>query len=150
MQRKQENMNTSRYILTLALAALAFTCVSALHSAPAPALPSAPLHWQPLDEPGSGGWMVGMRISPHDPKRMLVTGDMLGVGLSVDGGQSWQATYGFKSWEMGDITWHPTDPMTVWVGGVMGPYVSHDGGLHWTEKRNGMPPPPRPGPFRAG
>lgn len=82
-----------------------------------------------------------MRISPHDSKRMLVTGDMLGVGLSTDGGQTWQATYGFKSWEMGDITWHPTDPMTVWVGGVMGPYVSHDGGRHWSEKRNGMPPP---------
>ena len=106
-----------------------------------PASTTAPLRWRPLDEPGNGGWMVGMRISPHDSHRMLVTGDMLGVGLSVDGGQSWQATYGFKSWEMGDITWHPTDPMTVWVGGVMGPYVSHDGGLHWTEKRNGMPPP---------
>ncbi|MDQ2688384.1 MAG: hypothetical protein M3Y28_11020, partial [Armatimonadota bacterium] len=97
------------------------------------------LHWRPLNEPGCGGWMVGMRISPHDPKRMLVTGDMLSAGLSTDGGKTFQTTLGFKTYEMGDVTWHPTDPKTVWVGTVSGPYVSHDGGLHWREKRAGMP-----------
>ena len=110
---------------------------------PRPAASTAvgPLHWEPLHEPGSGGWMVGMRISPHDSGRMLISGDMLGVGLSTDGGRTWVATYGFKSWEMGDLTWHPADPMTVWAGSASGPYVSHDGGVHWSERRAGMPPP---------
>ena len=53
---------------------------------------TASLDWKPLYEPGSGGWMTGMRISPHDSKRILLSGDMLGVGLSTDGGRSWQAT----------------------------------------------------------
>ena len=71
------------------------------------------IHWTPLGEPGSGGWIVGMRFSPLDSRKILVTGDMLGVGLSEDGGASWQSTTGFKSWEMGDATWSPTQPTTV-------------------------------------
>ncbi len=117
------------------------------HNAPTPnaqrptPLPSPLLHWSPLYEPGSGGWMTGMRISPHDSRRMLVSGDMLGVGLSTDGGKSWQATTGFKTWEMGDLTWHPKEPNTVWAGSVSGPYVSYDGGKTWQERREGMPAP---------
>ncbi len=99
------------------------------------------LTWKPLDEPGSGGWMTGMRISPHDSKRILLSGDMLGVGLSTDGGKSWQATTGFKSWEIGDLTWHPKNPDIAWAGTVSGPYVSMDGGHTWQERRVGMPGP---------
>lgn len=127
-------------ICSVVLTGTAFLSGTADAAAPPPSA-GKPLSWRPLDEPGCGGWMVGMRISPHDPNRMLVSGDMLGVGLSTDGGKTWQPTFGFKSYEMADITWHPTDPMTVWVAGVMGPYVSHDGGRNWTEKRVGMPPP---------
>ncbi|MEM6391714.1 MAG: hypothetical protein AAF797_02980 [Planctomycetota bacterium] len=71
---------------------------------------------------------------------MLIGGDILGVGLSTDGGRSWQPTFGFDSWEMGDFSWHPTDPNTVWVGSMSGPYVSHDGGRSWESRRGGMPP----------
>ncbi len=99
------------------------------------------LDWQPLNEPGSGGALTGMRISPHDSKRILLSGDMLGVGLSMDGGLSWQATTGFKSWEIGDLTWHPNDPNIAWAGTASGPYVSMDGGRTWQERRNGMPAP---------
>ncbi len=69
-------------------------------------------------------------------------GDMLGVGLSTDGGKSWQATYGFKCWEMADITWHPTDPMTVWVGGAMAARMSAmTAGATGRRSGMGMPPP---------
>ncbi len=64
---------------------------------------------------------------------------MLGVGLSVDGGRSWQATTGFSSWEINDFTWHPTDAQTVWAGTLSGPYKSTDGGRTWTSKRMGLP-----------
>ena len=57
------------------------------------------IHWTPLGEPGSGGWIVGMRFSPLDSRKLLVTGDMLGVGLSEDGGA------GLACWPMhsGDL-----------------------------------------------
>jgi len=64
---------------------------------------------------------------------------MLGVGLSVDGGRSWQATTGFSSWEINDFTWHPSDAQTVWVGTLSGPYKSTDGGRTWIAKRVGLP-----------
>ncbi len=90
-----------------------------------------------MGEPGSGGAMVDVSVSPADSKRILVSGDMLGVGLSEDGAESWQSTFGFKSWECGSFTWHPSDGKTVWVGMANGPYVSRDGGRTWVEKRGG-------------
>lgn len=100
----------------------------------------AGLHWQPLGEPGSGGAMTALSISPYDSRRLLVAGDMLGDGLSLDGGDSWQGTFGFKSWEMADFSWHPTNSNIVWNGSMNGPYLSTDGGQHWEQKRNGFPP----------
>jgi len=102
---------------------------------------AAEISWKPLCEPGPGGWVTGMRISPHDSQRILVTGDMLGVGLSEDGGESWQPTFGFKSWEMADVTWSLENPEMVWVGSASGPYLSMDGGRNWELRRKGMPEP---------
>lgn len=103
--------------------------------------PGLPLRWRPLMEPGSGGWITSVSVSPHDPQRVLMGGDMLGAGLSLDGGRSWESTFGFASWEIADFTWHPRDPRTVWAGTMSGPYVSHDGGRNWQARRAGMPPP---------
>ncbi len=89
-------------------------------------------------EPGVGGQMTDLAVSPHDPSRVLVSGDMLGVALSLDGGDTWAPTFGFKSWEIAAITWHPTDPNIVWAGTMSGPYLSLDGGLHWQEMREGF------------
>ncbi|MEM7306587.1 MAG: hypothetical protein AAF682_07950 [Planctomycetota bacterium] len=96
--------------------------------------------WRPLGEPSAGGRVTGIAVSPFDNRRVLMSGDMLGVGLSLDGGASWGSTHGFVSWEVGDITWHPTDPRRVWVGTMGGPYLSVDGGLTWSLRRAGMPP----------
>ncbi len=103
-----------------------------------PSLFPLDISWRPLMEPGSGGRMVSLGISPHNPDIVLVGGDMLGVGISYDGGDSWQGCYGFDSWEMADITFHPTDPEIVWIGSMSGPYKSTDGGVNWTSKRSGM------------
>lgn len=100
-----------------------------------------PLRWRPLMEPGSGGWITSVSVSPHDPRRVLLGGDMLGVGLSLDGGRSWGSTSGFASWEIADFTWHPRDPRAVWAGTMSGPYLSRDGGQTWQARRAGMPPP---------
>lgn len=107
----------------------------------APVAFASPLHWTPLNEPGPGGAITSIEVSPHDSKRILVAGDMLGAGLSVDGSKTWQPTFGFPSWELADSTWHPSDPNTVWMGTMSGPCVSHDGGVHWSVRRDGMPAP---------
>jgi photosystem II stability/assembly factor-like uncharacterized protein len=93
--------------------------------------------WTPLGEPGSGGRITGLAISPYDSDRVLVGGDMLGVGLTTDGGATWQATTGFRSWEINDFTW--ADATTVWAGTLSGPYRSTDGGRTWTPQRDGLP-----------
>ncbi|MBA3937696.1 MAG: hypothetical protein H0X38_09555 [Planctomycetes bacterium] len=100
----------------------------------------AGLHWEPLGEPGSGGAITALAVSPHDSRRVLVGGDMLGVGLSVDRGAAWRATFDLPSYEIADFTFHPTEPLTVWVGTMSGPCVSHDGGRHWQNRRAGFPP----------
>ncbi len=97
--------------------------------------------WKPLYEPGSGGRLTSLSVSPHDSNRILCGGDMLGVGISLDRGDSWDVTFGFDSWEMADFTWHPTDPNVVWVASMSGPYKSKDGGVNWESRRKGMPAP---------
>jgi len=96
--------------------------------------------WEPLNEPGAGGWVVSIEVSPHDSQTMLVGGDVLGVGWTNDGGKRWERGVGLTCWEMGDFTWHPTNPKVVWVGSLAGPYESTDGGRTWMPKRNGFPP----------
>ncbi|MCX7967111.1 MAG: YCF48-related protein [Armatimonadetes bacterium] len=98
------------------------------------------LRWQQLYEPGSGGWITSIAASPHEPKRVLMGGDLLGVGLSLNLGESWEPTFGFLSWEVAEFTWHPKNPKVVWVGTMSGPHISVDGGKNWKPMRNGLPP----------
>ncbi len=100
----------------------------------------AVIRWTPLYEPGCGGWLTSVAVSPHNPRHVLLGGDMLGIGLSTDGGDSWQSTFGLPSWEIADFTFHPIHPRTVWVGTMSGPCLSTDGGRHWRLMRTGFPP----------
>ena len=115
--------------LTLAVATTATGSVAA----------TAPLIWAPLHEPSTGGWITSAAVSPHEDNRVLIGGDILGIGLSLDGGHSWSGTYGLRCFEIADFTWHPTDPDVVWVGTLGGPYQSTDGGRNWSCRRTGMP-----------
>jgi len=129
-----------RSLVTLLLAALALVGGSAKHHSAADGNAAPTLQWQALYEPGCGGWVTSVSVSPYDSSRVLVGGDMLGIGLSEDGGNTWQSTFGFKSWEIADFTWHPKDPRVVWVGTMSGPYVSSDAGRNWEPRRTGLPP----------
>ena len=119
----------------VALAAIMFLACVASGAAAA----GKPLHWEPLCEPGSGGAITSLCVSPFDHNRVLVGGDMLGAGLSEDRGEHWQSTFGLTAYEISAFTWHPTEKMTVWAGSMMGPFVSTDGGRNWQSKRKGMP-----------
>jgi photosystem II stability/assembly factor-like uncharacterized protein len=107
------------------------------------ALCAEPIHpqWDPLNEPGVLGRVESVAISPFDSRMLLAGGDVLGVGLSRDDGTTWEQTAGITECsEINDFTVSLTDPRTVWVGTLSGPYKSVDGGHRWTLKRSGMPP----------
>src|SRR3569833_1120863 len=119
VRRSARATGVLRALLLASSVSAAMWCTGQVaHSAPH----SGRLSWKPLEEPGSGGVIVGLAISPHDSRRLLVSGDMLGVGRSDDGGKSWQPTFGFSSWEMADFTFDPRNPNLVWVGSMSGPY----------------------------
>jgi hypothetical protein len=95
--------------------------------------------WQPLYEPGSGGWITSFSVSPHEPRRCVIGGDMLGIAWSDYRGELWHPSFGLATWEVCDFTWHPTDPCTVWAGTFCGPALSTDRGKTWTIRRKGFP-----------
>jgi photosystem II stability/assembly factor-like uncharacterized protein len=100
---------------------------------------AADLQWQTLNEPGSGGWLTSLRVHPSNSAHLVLGGDMLGLGVSSDGGKTWGGGFGLKSWEIGDVTFDPKNPSTVWAGTMSGPVVSRDGGKTWETKRKGFP-----------
>jgi len=95
--------------------------------------------WVPLGEPGTGGWGTALTVSPHDPSVVLGAGDVFGIARSEDGGATWTPTPGRLSEEIGQITWHPTDPDVVWAATLSGPHVSRDAGQTWEPARDGFP-----------
>ena len=95
--------------------------------------------WEALCEPGVGGAIVSVQVSPHDSRHVLAGGDMLGTGVSFDGGETWRPGLGLATYEMATATFHPKRTNEVWIGSCSGPYKSVDGGLTWEQKRSGMP-----------
>jgi hypothetical protein len=71
--------------------------------------------WVPLKEPGSGGKIASLSVSPFNSQKVLVGGDMLGAAVSNDGGSSWNSTFGFPMWEMAEFTFHPPNSSKIWV-----------------------------------
>ena len=69
--------------------ALRLALAAAAHAALAAAAPLPPhaLFWSPLGEPGCGGDIVSARIDPFNTSRIYISGDMLGVGVSLDSGE---------------------------------------------------------------
>ncbi len=117
-----------------------FVSVALLAASHARAAKHSDIRWEPLYEPGGGGAIVSLGISPHDPGHVLSGGDMLGLGVSFDGGESWRpANKGLTSYEMATPTFHPKRANEVWTGSCMGLFKSTDGGRSWTPSRNGMP-----------
>ena len=118
-----------------------FVCLSAVSVAIVCLTGRAQLRWAPLYEPGCGGAIVSVAVSPHDPQHVASGGDMLGTAASFDGGESWKPGLGLPSYEMATPTFHPTRADELWIGSCRGPFVSRDGGLTWQGRRNGMPAP---------
>ncbi len=91
-----------------------------------------------LTEPGVGGRITSIAFDPTDPNRLFVGGDLLGIAVTNDFGETWQSTTGLASWEIGDITTTPSADGRIWTGSLSGPQASVDGRT-WELSRNGMP-----------
>jgi photosystem II stability/assembly factor-like uncharacterized protein len=98
------------------------------------------VRWDALEDVGNLGRVSAIDISPFDGRTFVAGGDVLGAGVTHDGGATWLQTIGFANYQDNDTTFHPTDPNTLWMGTLGGPYKSTDGGITWTLKRDGMPP----------
>ena len=96
------------------------------------------INWQSLNEPGNGGAVTSIKVSPYNSNHILLGGDIMGASYSNDGGLSWNDTYGFNDWSIAEFTWHPTDSNIVWAGTMSGPFKSLDGGANWQSMRTGM------------
>jgi len=105
-----------------------------------PTGPEPAPRWTPLLEPGVGGRVTDVLIDPRNPQRLLAGGDLLGVAVSEDGGDTWRPGTGFASHEIGQITADPNRPDLYWAGTMSGPYRSDDGGVSWAPQRSGFPP----------
>ncbi|MBS1370458.1 MAG: hypothetical protein HPZ91_10935 [Lentisphaeria bacterium] len=88
--------------------------------------------------PGGGGRTMWLSPSPHDPRRMLCSGDMGAVFHSADGGKSWHMN-DFEQAERvrysaGTSPWEyiPSRPGEVWTGSkTRGLLRSRDFGATW-------------------
>lgn len=92
-----------------------------------------------LSEPGVGGRITSLAFDRSNPDRLYVGGDMLGIAVTDDFGETWQSTTGLASWEIGDITPTPSSDGRIWTGSLSGPQSSADNGITWSLSRNGMP-----------
>ena len=114
--------------------------VAGLLALGASSLAQTTLTWTPLLEPGVGGRVTSVSVSPHNGSLVLAGGDMLGIARSADGGSNWTPKgINLDGYEIADFTWHHAWSNDVWVGTMSGPYKSVDGGQTWAKKRNGMP-----------
>ena len=113
--------------------------------------PLSPTPWVHTGGP-LGGLGYDVRISPANKKRMYVTDNYAGVGVSDDGGENWlPANNGItiRGGNTGDainifsLTVDPNNPDIVWAGtfgegASFGVFKSTDGGASWTAKTSGM------------
>lgn len=83
--------------------------------------------------------IVWVGTGEENPRNSVSYGD--GVYKSVDGGKNWKNMGLRDSFQISDITIHPTDPNTVWVGALgrlwgpneeRGLFKTVDGGATWS------------------
>jgi hypothetical protein len=131
------------------LPALAVRAPEAPASAPRAGDPSAlpagtpppQLSWRPLGEPGCGGDITAVRVSPLNSSHIFIAGDMLGVGVSLDGGASFSAPAAdaFLSYEHADFSFDATLGR-VYAASASGPYYANASTpLVWASIREGFP-----------
>jgi photosystem II stability/assembly factor-like uncharacterized protein len=95
-------------------------------------------HWFTPAEDGDP-YVMGLDVSPTDPK-IIVAGIEYGAMLrSVDGGQTWHGHLKGSSRDCHSLRFHVTDGNWVYQGGGGWPAaVSRDAGATWKQPRRGM------------
>lgn len=94
--------------------------------------------WKTPAEPGDP-YVLGLAVSPTDPKVIIAGVEYGAVLRSADGGNSWHGHLKGTSKDCHSLTFHATDGNWVYQGGGGWPAaVSRDGGVTWKQPRKGM------------
>jgi photosystem II stability/assembly factor-like uncharacterized protein len=76
--------------------------------------------------------ITAVSVRPDRTSEILAAGAGFGVDISVDGGNSWQASAtGLSQASVNSLARSPLDPLTVYAGTGNGLFLSHDGGRNW-------------------
>jgi len=98
--------------------------------------------WVDLDEnPGHPLPSIsGLAVAPSDPQTLVEAGGGFSgtAWRSRNGGATWDGPFAAPFVEV--LTIDPVDPFTVYGGGLLGIFVSHDGGVTWAKATVGLPP----------
>ena len=95
-------------------------------------------HWFTPAEPGDP-YVLGLAVSPTDPKNIIAGVEYGAVLRSTDGGQTWQGHLKNTSRDCHALKFHDTDGNWVYqAGGGWPAAVSRDGGATWRQPRGGL------------
>jgi photosystem II stability/assembly factor-like uncharacterized protein len=97
--------------------------------------------WTRLGGPLDGALVRTVAVSPTDPQYVIAGIEGMGIYISTDGGQTWQASFaGLEpNNSFHDIVFDPTDSAVVYVSDYKsGVYRSTDGGRSWRLLAQGM------------
>lgn len=84
-------------------------------------------------------YVLGLAVSPADPKVIIAGVERGAVLRSADGGRTWQGHLQGTSKDCHSLTFHATDGDWVYQGGGGWPAaVSRDGGRTWQQPRKGL------------
>ena len=89
-----------------------------------------PLKWR-LVGPGGGGALQQFAFDPIDPNIVYVTSDMVGVFKSTNRGETWQWTSKGACTKLGGIAIDPNNRNVMYALGILGVYMSVNGGKDW-------------------
>lgn len=97
--------------------------------------------WSLLQIIPDGGMVRAVAVNPTDPEYILAAVEGLGIYISTDGGQIWQAgVAGLEpNGSIHDIVFDPQNPKKIYTSDYFsGVYRSIDGGYTWVKINNGL------------
>lgn len=100
--------------------------------------PTIPRRWDPLFEPGVGGYNTVVRASRTDPQFIVAGGDELGLAIWNGRLGRWFTPRGLTNNEINDVVRHPRQPNVWWVATMGGVFRSFDG-LNYAPQNAGLP-----------
>jgi len=90
-----------------------------------------------------GGMFRAAALDPSDPNVVYYGSTHKGVLKTLNGGRTWfEANVGLTASSVNELAIDPANPQTIYAATDGGPFVSTDGGEHWSPIQEGLGPNP--------